>query len=117
MTDTSRPKTSPSHLWIALATLVLIGLAGAQVSFETLRGTGILRQPAFLTGLGLVGLVGLALMVWFVRRRVWVEAALESMAQSLPGWVERRRNLAAAVWILCLLVLPAWIASGALEPA
>jgi len=117
MTDKSRPKTSPSHLWIALASLVLIGLAGAQVSFETLRGTGILRQPAFLTGLGLVGLVGLALIVWLVRRRVWAEAALESMAQSLLGWVNRRQRLAAAVWILCLLVLPAWIASGALEPA
>ncbi len=108
---------APARLWIALATLAMLGLAIAQVSLDALRGTGVLRQPAFLAGLAAVGMVGVLPFVWLLRHRQQTELRLEAAGAFFFGWLRWRPSLAMAGWIACLLVLPAWVASGLLEQA
>ncbi len=60
VTEVTGRAQAPSRFWLGLATLLLLGLAVAQGALAALRGTGILRQPLFLAGVGASGVLGLA---------------------------------------------------------
>lgn len=117
VTDSAETARSTPRFWVGLATLALIVLAVAQVSLERLRGTGLLRQPLLLAGLGIAGLVGLAVFGWLLRHRPSAEQALEAAGERALGWRVRRQRLALAVWAVTLLILPAWVGSGWLAPS